>query len=145
MRALAFSVVGLLMVSGCTRWTAIRPEQLPALNGDTIERANSTAVAATTRTVERPDGRTVEIRGAFHARLTGRNGHQVVAEHPVISTIEGRTLIVRGSNVAPQTIPLPNLSSVEIGQTNKGAVAVGYSLLGVVLAVLASVIVVKVL
>ncbi len=110
-----------------------------------FKRRSSRTVAGTTRTVERPDGRTVEIRGAFHARLTGRNGHQVVVEHPVISSIEGRTLIVRGSNVAPQTIPMPNLSSVEIGQTNKGAVAVGYSLLGVVLAVVASVIVVKVL
>lgn len=145
MRALAFSVVGLLLVSGCTRWTAIRPEQLPALNGDSVELAHANAVAGTTRTVERPDGRTVEIRGAFHARLTGRNGHQVVVEHPVISSIEGRTLTVRGSNVAPQIIPMPNLSSVEIGQTNKGAVAVAYSLLGVVFAVLASVIVVKVL
>ncbi|MCA9614107.1 MAG: hypothetical protein KC586_15230 [Myxococcales bacterium] len=137
----------LVLTSGCMKWTAIRPEHLPMLNGsdavDLGQQGNYRVVAVTSRTVERPDGRTVQIRGRFDARLTGHNGRQIVVRHPVVAAQEGPVLHVRGSNLAAPPIPLQNLRTVEVGQRNGAAIALGAGLGGAVVGALIGLLVIK--
>ena len=136
MRVVPLVLTALLLTSGCTKWTAIRPDHLPALNGsdaiDLGQQGNYRVVAVTSRTVERPDGRTVQIRGRFDARLTGRNGQQIVLQHPVAARLEGPVMHVRGSTLAPPPFALQNLRSVEVGQRNGVAIGLGLTLGGIV-------------
>jgi len=131
------------------KWTAIRPDHLPHLNGsdavDLGQQGNYRVVAVTTRTVERPDGRTVQIRGRFDARLTGRNGQQLVLEHPVLARVEGPMMLVRGSNLAPPPIPLQTLRTVEVGQKNGAVIGLVAVLGGIVAGALIGLVILKTL
>ena len=104
---------------GCHTWVAIKPSELPRLNGSTEQvvsrSANSRVVAITTTPVERPDGRLVEIRGNYDVRIESGGRSQEVGS-PVLAELEGDHLIVRGSNMPRSRIPLSNIDNLEVSQ-----------------------------
>ncbi len=124
----ALACVAVFLCSGCYSWTAIQPTELPQLNGGHIRQIGTTytgdSVAAVYEVsvahVLAPDGRTVEAKGEFDARLEGLAGQHLEFAHPVISELEDGTLVVQGANRGRTTIPLNEVERVEVSQFDSG-------------------------
>jgi len=111
---------------GCYSTTAIRPDQLPLLNGSFAVATGSYRAGSRTVTtgqvsvahVAAPDGRIVEIAGPFDAILVARDPRNLPLEfdHPVEAQLDGMTLRVAGANRAPVGVPLEGVSEVRIRQ-----------------------------
>ena len=135
--ALAMSVCVAMLNLGCTNWVAIRPSELPRLNGSTAVRAGTTydlepimLIAETS--VETPEGTLVTIRGDFDASIQ-YHGRTILAEDPVISEVTGSYLQVRAGNLRQTRMTLAEITSVEVLQaagTKTYLLTVGLILLG---------------
>ncbi len=117
---------------GCHDWVAIRPTELPRLNGSTAVQVGTTTqygpngttstapvMAVSQTAVEGPDGRMVQINGSFDARVVS-GGEERTFDGPVVSELqlEGRQLNIRSANYAPVDIPISAVDSVEVSQFN---------------------------
>jgi hypothetical protein len=114
------------LASACHSTTAIRPDQLPLLNGSFAVVTGSQRVGNTTVTtgevsvahVSAPDGRIVEITGEFNATLVSRVAGvaSIDFDHPVQASIEGSMLRVAGGNRAPVDVSLESLERIDVSQ-----------------------------
>jgi len=114
-----------LFLAGCLRHTPIKPSELPKLNGPSVGtvvggRAPGTVVAVATRTVEKPNGQLVEIRGEFELVVTTRNGKLTFGK-PVMSEITDGRLTVRSGNRSPWSAPIDSVQSAQVQQPNRRA------------------------
>lgn len=127
-------VAGAIAVAGCYSWVPIKATELPKLNGaSTIPVASMsltpppspgvTPAGAMVITkdsvahVERPDGSLVEIKGQFDAQIDTPSG-STLFEYPVRSAVQDSSLLVQGANRAPTTIPLQQVTRVQVSQLN---------------------------
>ena len=109
-RSLVALVTSLSLLAGCYsyNYTAIKPTELPKLNGSSYGQVAGGAV-------ETPEGRLVEINGSFDVVIDTNQGEWTF-EHPVGAGIEGDALVVKSSNQNPARIPLSQINSVMIKQ-----------------------------
>ena len=146
-------LVGLLLASaltaGCYTWEPIKPTELPKLSGAAV--ATGTVASGTNRGqviavsvahVEAPDGRLVEIKGEFDARVELTNGQTVTFTHPVRAQVDGFHLTVQGGNRPPTSFPLNQVRVVTVSQGNPAASAAVGAVVGTALGVLIVVLVV---
>jgi len=124
-RAVALVLIPLFIASGCYNYTAIKPAELPKLNGATGGEvvdgpgAGST-IAVATRTVEMPDGRLKRVDGKFDIVIEAAGG-EMTFEGPVQTTIDDAgNVTIKSSNHGPWTGPIAALQSVKVKQKSKG-------------------------
>jgi hypothetical protein len=123
MRAFAGLVALAMLVSGCYAWTAIKPTELPKINGTPTflpDRTGGQVRIVTMAQVETPDGRLAEIKGESNAPIQLKDGTGVFFEHPLRSSIEDQSLIIMSGNHPKTTIPLANIQSLDVSQGNLG-------------------------
>ena len=121
-RSLVALVTSLSLLAGCYsyNYTAIKPTELPKLNGATYGQVvdgpgRGQAVAVSVHQVETPEGRLVEINGTFDVVIDTAQGEWTF-EHPIGAAVEDDTLLVKSSNQSPARIPLSQINSVVIKQ-----------------------------
>jgi hypothetical protein len=127
MKCSAGLAVFVLSLSGCYSWTAIRPDELPKLNGNYTSsqgHPGGTLVIETVAQLEAPDGRMVEIKGESDARLTTKNP-QVAwnFQHPILAETDGNSLRIRSSNLGKKSFELGNIQSLEVSQFERAKTA----------------------
>lgn len=130
-----------VLLSGCFRQIAIRPDQLPVLSSMSsptpIARSGDvTVVAVPTATVVTPEGMNVEIRSPYNAIIETLNDAPLEFEHPVTSSLTATTLTVAGGNRPATDFRLSTLQGVSVTQIDGPAtvllsvgLSVGISLL----------------
>ena len=72
MRQLASLLILTMLSGGCYSWTAIKPTELPKLNGaqtTTSHQMGRQVILISAAQVETPDGRLVEIQGESDAKI----------------------------------------------------------------------------
>ncbi len=118
MRILSVIVATSFAATGCFRVDAIKPTELPKLNGSNVRNLGQTGnvqlIGITVTPVERIDGRTVEIKGNYDASIVRNDGRTLSFEHPVLSEIVNNTLTVKGSNRGVASWPLADVSRVDV-------------------------------
>jgi hypothetical protein len=124
-RALLAVSTLVLLLAGCYRHTAIKPTELPKLNSPSMGtvvggNANGSTIAVATRTVERPNGQLVEIRGEFDLLLTTSAGDMAFSK-PVVSDISDGILTVRSGNHGAWSAPISSVDSAKVEQPNRSA------------------------
>lgn len=148
-RALIPPLLVALTALGCTRWVAVRPDQLEKLERGRTERigdvprvvyadrygrhamVGSTPLIETTRqTVLRPDGTTTEVVGRFDLRLTSA-GETVEFAHPVLVERAGDALLIAGAETPERRFALDAITAAELSQGGGGTVWVGIALAAV--------------
>jgi hypothetical protein len=110
-----FALPVLLAQTGCYDWVAIRPADLPLLNGDvqaTSEPGQGTAVAGAP-TVHRLNGTLLEVHGRHDVRVKV-GGQTYLFTAPVHATRSGEAIEVEGGNRPATRIWMPAIDSVEI-------------------------------
>lgn len=131
----------MLLAAGCHTTHAIRPSELPKLNGSHAgetghRRGRVVEVEQPSRRVlVTPDGRTVEVEGEVDATVILVDGRRFDFEHPVLAEIAGDKLTVRGSNQAFQ-FDQANISGAEVAEFNSrktNAIAVTLTVAGSIL------------
>ena len=108
-----------LLFSGCYSWSAIKPTELPKLNGASNSLNNTsggTVRIITVAHLEAPDGRLVQIKGESDARISTGGALPISFTHPVRASVEGQDLIVQSANNPRTQIPLAQVKSVEVSQ-----------------------------
>ena len=135
MRLVAALLILTMFFGGCYTWTAIKPTELPKLNGaqtasspQTDRRVELVSVAQ----VETPDGRLTEIQGESDARIQLKGFTPILFEHPILSSVENEGLAIRSGNRAKTTIPLGSIQSLEVSQLNRNQTALAGTVLGLV-------------
>ena len=149
-RVVALALTTLLTSSACSysKYIAVKPEQLPRLNGGTTavlgQTHNATIVGVTVRRIESPDGRVHEIRGRFNLLVSERNEPQRF-EHPVESAVSDTVLRVSGGNRGETHFDLDAIdyARVEVPDATKNlwgtvGIVVGVGLLGALVVVAAT-------
>jgi hypothetical protein len=124
-----------ILSSGCYTWTAIKPTELPKLNGAqtaTSQPTGSQVELVSVAQVETPDGRLAQIRGESDARIQLKGSTPILFEHPIISSVENEDLTIRSGNRAKTSIPLGNIQSLEVSQLNRNQTALAGTVLGLV-------------
>ncbi len=121
-----------LSLSGCTKWVAIKPQELPKLNGSTEAALPATGrvsvIGVLVSTVEAPDGRLVEIRGGYDANVTLAGQPPILFERPVLAEQHGDTMRIRAANHSVVEVPLASLSAVEVSQKDGTMTAVALTI-----------------
>jgi hypothetical protein len=136
-----------LSSAGCYDWISVKPTELPKLNGGfsmpIAHTETTTVVAVSVADVEQPDGRVTQIQGGgFDIRLLYKTGKESLFKHPIVTQVEGDSLVV-GSSSQPKTqIPLADISEAKVSQLNQNKTflafaGVGLVALGVVLVAVA--------
>jgi hypothetical protein len=123
MRQLASLLILTMLSGGCYSWTAIKPTELPKLNGaqtTTSHQMGRQVILISAAQVETPDGRLVEIRGESDAKIQVPGAVPLLFEHPIISSVENASLTVKSANRAMTTIPLDRIQRVEVSQFERG-------------------------
>jgi hypothetical protein len=147
MRVWPYLLVATLLSSGCYSWAAIKPTELPKLNGSSTTSTaggGHTLVLQTVAQVEAPDGRIVEVKGESDARVTTVKPPQVLSfEHPVVANLTDDSLIVQAGNVGKTTIPLSRIESVEISQLERGQTALAATVVGLLVSVVGTVLIIS--
>jgi len=134
MRRLACGVMFAMSLGGCYSWHAIKPTELPKLNGGstTITNAGGRQVALiTVAKVETEDGRLVELKGASDARVWVRGAAPTLFEHPE-SVVQGSSLLIRSLNQTQTRIPLTSIQKVEVSQYDLVRSSFAYAIPGLV-------------
>jgi hypothetical protein len=126
----------LLLSVGCTRYTPIKPTELPKLNQSDVrilaqidsntthtattetETTNTTIYRRTERWVQRADGSLVDIMGPFDVRVRRADGSEVDIEHPVVARLDENRLRIRGGNVGEIDFGLPSAVRTEVVQVD---------------------------
>ncbi|AWV90420.1 hypothetical protein [Bradymonas sediminis] len=112
-----------LSATGCYTYEAVKPTELPKLNGSyektvgSTYNPNNTSTPIVERSVvhlERVDGRMVEISGPMDARVTRKSGEAIVIEHPIVARTNAVSLFVKGGNIAEQEFLLQDIEKVEV-------------------------------
>jgi hypothetical protein len=123
MRQVATLLILSLLSGGCYSWTAIKPTELPKLNGAQTTRSNQMGrqvVLISAAQVEAPDGRLVEIQGETDAKVHLPGSPPLLFQHPIISSVETEGLTIKSANRAKTTIPLDRIQAVEVSQFERG-------------------------
>lgn len=119
MRCTSVLLALILLLGGCYSWTAIKPTELPKLNGASTTTTHTMGRQVTlisVAQVEAPDGRLVEIQGESDTRMKGTGQPPITFKHPVLASVDDESLTVRSSNYRKFTIPLNKIESVEVSQ-----------------------------
>jgi len=135
-------LAGLLSTSGCYKYLAVQPTELPKLNGVYSEHVGNRQTndthwdgkryVNTTRTtpiirssripMKTPQGRLIAIDGIpDKVRITRTNGRSFEFAEPYTFTIEGDQVTVLSSNFNEFTLPLADISRAEIQQSDQGS------------------------
>lgn len=123
MRCASAFLVLTLLLGGCYSWTAIKPTELPKLNGastSTTQSMGRQITLITVAQVEAPDGHLVEIQGESDTRMKTTGRPPVTFKHPVLASVEEQDLTIRSSNYGKFTIPLNKVETVEVSQFERG-------------------------
>lgn len=123
MRCTSVLLVLSLLLGGCYSWTAIKPTELPKLNGASTSTSHNMGRQVTLITaaqVEAPDGHLVEIQGESDTRMTTTGQPPVTFKHPVLASVDDQALTIRSSNYRKLTVPLDKIQSVEVSQLERG-------------------------
>jgi hypothetical protein len=126
MRAFAGLLALAMLLGGCYSWTAIKPTELPKINGNPTvlpDRSGGHVQIVNVAQVETPDGRLAEIRGQSDARVQLKDTTLMSFEHPIRSSVENQSLTIMSGNHPKTTIPLDNIQSVEVSQGNRAEAA----------------------
>jgi len=119
LRRVAPFLLASLFLSGCYSWTAIKPTELPKLNGasTTINHGWGGSVRIlTVADLEAPDGRLVRIKGESDARISVGSGAPLSFAHPIQAFATDQDLYVQSANYPPTRIPLAQVQREEVSQ-----------------------------
>jgi hypothetical protein len=126
MRATAGLLALAMLLGGCYSWTAIKPTELPKINGTPTVLPDNTGGQVrivNDAQVETADGRLVEIRGRSDVRVQLKDTTLMSFEHPIRSSVENQSLTIMSANHPKTTMPLANIQSVEVSQGNRAEAA----------------------
>jgi hypothetical protein len=140
---MVMNIVKLLLVAtamssvGCYDWISVKPTELPKLNGGfsapIARTADTTVIAVSVADVEQPDGKMTQIAGGgFDIRLLYKTGKETLFKHPIVTELQGDSLIV-GSSSQPKTqIPLADVSEAKVSQLNQNKTFLAFAGVGLV-------------
>jgi len=110
-------------LSGCYNWYSVKPTEIPKISGTVTENLGQvgdvTIVGRTERSLERDDGRIVQISGASSARLT-IDGQVLDFDHPVDARVEGMSLSIASANRARVNLGLDQIQLAEVSEYSPG-------------------------
>ena len=125
------------LVNGCYTNTAVRPSEIPKLNGafQTSQPAGRNAILVTSSVshVEAPDGKTVEVKGTYDLILTTKDGKIIQFDHPVMIDKEEDSFLLRGANRGETHVAMTDIEATEVrqfSQTKTMLVAAPVALVG---------------
>ena len=131
MRCTSALLVLTMLLGGCYSWTAIKPTELPKLNGASTSTSHNMGRQVTVITaaqVEAPDGHLVEIDGESDTRMQTTGQPPITFKHPVLASVDEQGLTIRSSNYQKMTIPLSKIQSVEVSQFERGQTSLAISI-----------------
>jgi hypothetical protein len=124
----SWAAIALVVLSGCYSWVPVRPTELPLLNDMHNEVVGQTVgpngqvtpiLRNNSRTLHRPDGRTVSIGDEPSVRIHTTRG-TLRFDRPVDSSLQpGQLLSIAGSNRAQVTIPLQEIELAEASRPDR--------------------------
>ena len=135
MRQVSTLLILTTLSGGCYTWTAIKPTELPKLNGAptaTTQKTGRQVELVSVAQVETPDGRLAEIQGKSDARIQLTGSTPMLFEHPILASIENEELTIRSGNRAKTSIPLGNIQHLEVSQLNRNQTALAGTVFGLV-------------
>jgi hypothetical protein len=113
----------LLAQTGCHEWVAVNPLDATKLGGSFAAPVGSNVVAIRVVDVRQPDGRLIELKGAYNVRITLKNGEVHELEHPVQVQEDRERLVFRSGNEAPLEVAPDDISGLEASRLDVGATA----------------------
>jgi hypothetical protein len=135
MRQVSAFLILTILFGGCYTWTAIKPTELPKLNGAqtaTSQQTGRQVQLFSVVQVETPDGRLADIQGESDARIQLKGSPPILFEHPILSSIENEELTIRSGNRAKTSMPLGNIQHLEVSQLNRNQTALAGTVFGLV-------------
>jgi hypothetical protein len=121
------SLLCFVFFTGCYDYHTVKPTEIPKLNNSfrtpigtstNYDGSSNTLMAISVRHLERPDGRTIELKGETSVRLTTSRG-QYTFKHPTISRLSGDNLVISGSNRGKLFFPLSSIKKAEVEKYNR--------------------------
>ena len=113
-----------LLSAGCYDTYAVKPAELPKINGSFVHSeavgGNATLVTYSVAHVEAEDGRMLELTGKHDVILTLKDGKQVVFQHPVTTEPEGDGYALRGGNRGLLEVKESDIKRAEVTQYDSG-------------------------
>lgn len=134
-------------LAGCYTAEAVKPAELPKLNGGFVEpiarTGNATVIAVSVARVEREDGTILEVHGKPDVYLTLRSGTRLDFDGPVLAEADDDSLTLRSENRAKTRVSFKDIEKAEVSQYDGTKTWLAYmggslALTGILVAVLVS-------
>jgi len=117
-------ILAALLCSGCFRWEAMRVTDLPKVGTLGVKARSENRVEVNAARVETPDGRTLNVGESPVIRVTS-SGNNYTFHPPFRARLEGKHLIVQGSNRPRTHFRLKDVSQVAVRRFNPASIIWG--------------------